>query len=824
MTRIKELENIGINDFSSMRDLCKKMVFDYKQNLKINLIKLPRKDFAAYQTKKIDKILKYAMMAVKIEHFGKFVPDDDVIPICVMAAGDYALNAACLDYGLDLFISYKNISGYNIKTIIHSYIDFLKYIDLYVKFHVFEIDEIFSLLKDDLPKKSMFYQIRYICASKVFYRETKDEIFALREYKKDEFIGFYTALLGVSEIPNRININTINACLHDYKRLCWLFCLINGGFKTHALKFINEKSFGDLMISVDFLVYIRTILCSAQDTELRGHLLDFLAMQVKSKKNMDSRSFILSKTLLCIHTVSMLSVYLTKAFFPQFFKLDLTFLQKRLCRLNDGFYNISGKIYSALHAKSKNIKTVIRDLVCIPDLDIKFDITAIFYIKNSIVLKDDIENSLEDFKKIFYKEHSYPILKALLDANILFLYIKPMENTRHLLLPDQKYSTDEYALNSVYHLENIKDKFIQNIYDDLCVDGRVLIRLVALMHVLSGVSGDGQNSAANIFRAYAGKLKLSLNAINMGVILIKNQNLMSLVANSDDIYNQNVILNFISHITDRQVLKLVYIITYCISNATNSYNSYTQKLLRELYDIASKSFNSSDENLLDEASRRAKKESLIKKQKEFILLDKNMQDLIFSIKSNLLFIKYQPSSIIRIAMFANECKNISLNICDSDNFSVEMVSKRGWNLAMVLERLSDLDLAYMEIFELFDNKVFVKLEYNEAANHEPQTMQTMIISAMCESQNIVMQKPVILGNEIKFDKNHSKTYAKMTINAKDQLGLMAYVLWAFEKFDIKIANARIQTIKGRTRNLFLIQKDLSLDLNLEKILNFIKTD
>ena len=35
---------------------------------------------------------------------------------------------------------------------------------------------------------------------------------------------------------------------------------------------------------------------------------------------------------------------------------------------------------------------------------------------------------------------------------------------------------------------------------------------------------------------------------------------------------------------------------------------------------------------------------------------------------------------------------------------------------------------------------------------------------------------------------------------------MAYVMGIFKEFDVKIANARIQTIKNRTRNLLLIQK------------------
>ena len=102
-------------------------------------------------------------------------------------------------------------------------------------------------------------------------------------------------------------------------------------------------------------------------------------------------------------------------------------------------------------------------------------------------------------------------------------------------------------------------------------------------------------------------------------------------------------------------------------------------------------------------------------------------------------------------------------------------------------------------------------------------METMIIGALCDKQKAKTAKPIIYENEISLDKDHSKIYAKININAKDQRGLMAYVLSIFEKFDIKVANVRAQTIKNRTRNLFLIQKDNNLDKNYEAILNLIVT-
>ena len=95
---------------------------------------------------------------------------------------------------------------------------------------------------------------------------------------------------------------------------------------------------------------------------------------------------------------------------------------------------------------------------------------------------------------------------------------------------------------------------------------------------------------------------------------------MSNVSNREDIYSQRVIFAFISKLGDKQVLKLLYILSYCVINATNEklYNAYTAKLLRELYEISLTAF--SDENLLDEATRREKKEQSITTQTFTIIM------------------------------------------------------------------------------------------------------------------------------------------------------------------------------------------------------------
>lgn len=837
MSRIGDIKSLKHKNEDEMLEFCKDGVLKCKKSLKHQFGKLAGKSFGAYQSKEIDKFIKHAFLAVKLKYFGEFDPDDDKIPLSVIALGSYALSEMSVKSSIDLLISYKNIPGYNIKEIVDHYALFLKNINLDINCMVFEVGEIFDKVKDDIELKTMFYQIRYICASKQLYKLSRDEVGELKNYKKDEFIKWHLDKLmpydTIAPLSQKPDIKNGYGGFYDYKRIYWLLNgLDKNSPKFHALKVMSEKELSELNLSVDFISSLRSALqISGGEDELKSEYLSGAAsvMQIKEKKMLEPEVLLAVKTLFSMHTIGLYSRYLAKALFPAFFKSDLSFKDKKLCRLRSGLYNISNTIYVPLKKKPKQICDIIKDLNSLPDVPLKFDITTIFYLKKTIIKKDSIDANLAAFKKIFSRDNSSQILKALLDSELLFLFMKPMEHTRHLAAIDgyHSHSVDEYSLLCVNVLENIKDKFIKSLYDELCPAGKTVLKMALLMHdVGKGLVGDHLNMGANIFRAYANKLGFDTKAVNLGVNLIKNHTLMNNVANREDIYNQQVILNFISYIGDAQSLKLLYVITYCMNNATSDgfYNSYTAKLLRELYEIGMKSFENSDENLLDEAARRVKKENAIKKCKDFLELSKDEQNMIFDIGSNLMFIKYPPSEIVRIALWANSCSNISINIQNKDSFCVEIITKRGWNITMVLGKLSDLDLAYMEIFELFDNKVFIKLEYNHVASKEQmKNMETMIIGALCDKQKAKTAKPIIYENEISLDKDHSKIYAKININAKDQRGLMAYVLSIFEKFDIKVANVRAQTIKNRTRNLFLIQKDNNLDKNYEAILNLIVT-
>ncbi|EAK5145721.1 hypothetical protein B6842_05570, partial [Campylobacter coli] len=58
----------------------------------------------------------------------------------------------------------------------------------------------------------------------------------------------------------------------------------------------------------------------------------------------------------------------------------------------------------------------------------------------------------------------------------------------------------------------------------------------------------------------------------------------------------------------------------------------------------------------------------------------------------------------------------------------------------------------------------------------------------------------------------------LSLNTKDQQGLMAYMMNIFNELGLVLSAAKIQTIRQRTRNTFIFQKNENLEKNEEKLL------
>lgn len=815
----------------------------FSSNLKKHFIKLASRGFGAYLCKEIDKIVKNICDGVISEHFGEFAPNALKIPFCVLAAKNYAQNTQIWGEKIEILIIYKKISGFNMDEILRSLLRNLNAISneqnqpLFLgqnqnisaqnldanltpnfKIHaqIFELDEIF--IKSEF--RDFFFKIRLIFGSKLIYKMAKDEISRLKDSIRSESLReIYENLKPF----NDIEFLKINSDLNSgYGGINEIFlaelaaAIFGENTKQIWLNFIDENEFAELTLSLDNIVCIQNSLALFGEKKIKQNLLEQIGeiLQTKEKKSLSTDLLIMQKMLNSMHNIALFSRFLVQNLYKNFAPhLSAT---KDESEIYGDFWVQNNIVYAPAQKRGAGLKKIILDLALLPDIALKFDISAIIYLRRFEPC--DVESCMHEFRKIFTKTHLYYILKALLNSEILFFIVKPMSHTRYLAQFPLSLGVDDRSVLSLYYLENLNDEFIAKLYANLDAKDKIMLKLVFLMHdVGTLISDDHESLGANIFRAYASKFGLNIKETNYGVTLIKYHNLMQKIVRGEDIYNQRVIFSFISKMPQKPLLAMSYILTYCslLAAEDGKISAYLARILREFYDICEE--NLGEKNLISCEMRRIKKENSIKRLDEFERLDEPTREAIFKIPSSLFFTKYSPIEILQIVDFA---KNGDINFGD-ENSSIKIITQPDANIANLLDKFVQYDLIYMEIFELFDEKVFIKLEYNHPFFGDKDELKAKIQSALKSKEQSAKFRPEILKSEINFNLKHSKFYAELGINAKNQAGLMAYVMGVFKEFNIKIVSAKVQTIKDRTRNLFLIQKSGALDLNYKKIVNLL---
>ena len=293
---------------------------------------------------------------------------------------------------------------------------------------------------------------------------------------------------------------------------------------------------------------------------------------------------------------------------------------------------------------------------------------------------------------------------------------------------------------------------------------------------------------------------------------------MSNVAFRENIHNEKTLYKFLSTIKDEKNLKLLYILTYADINGVgnNVYTSYSAKLLKELYLSALEVANQSDR--ISDATKRMQLEKRIMNSQGYATLSKIEQKKVLEIESNLFYFKHTPDEIIKIAKQAKETQEYSYNVTNTTRLSIEIFRRIPLNVSYLLASLSYLDVGSMDIFTLFDEIKFFKIEFFE--NIEDSTIEQVeqiIEDAFDMSKTIHINKPNIKTEEISIDCEHSQAYAELSIHTKNQRGLLAYIMKTFEQNSFNIATAKVHSTKTKARDHFLIEKQNNLCNNVENL-------
>ncbi|MGE3591659.1 MAG: HD domain-containing protein [Arcobacter sp.] len=384
-----------------------------------------------------------------------------------------------------------------------------------------------------------------------------------------------------------------------------------------------------------------------------------------------------------------------------------------------------------------------------------------------------------------------------------------------------KHPVDIHSIKTLKFAQNIENEHVKSIYDELTNEQKIIVRLVSFFHDIGkGRKEDHHIVGEKLFKSMMKSFDFDEEFIKVGANLVRYHNMMSYMATHEDIYSEKTILNFTGLIKTKESLNMLYVITYCDISAVakNIFNSSISSLLRQLYYQSLPAFE--DEEFLNESKRRIAKQNAIKNLERYKELPSILQKKIMYIASNQIFLRLKAEEILDIAIKAKDVDTYIYKITNEPQLTIRIIRKSPLNLGYLLGKLEFLNIAYMNIFKLYDNKKAFEISFSEKVDNEDiYFIEEIIKDSFDMSKTTTLLTPVIKKENIKIDCNHTAYLAAMHIIAKDQKGLFAYIAKIFDDFNVEIESAKLHTLKGYARDLILIEKNGNFCSNQDEIVN-----
>ena len=810
--RIEELLYENAADFEIAKVL-KQDIKSYFDTLEDTFATSGGKDFLVKHTKKIDSILELVYKVALRSMFGDYAPMKNSVPLALVALGSYGREQLCVHSDIDLMIVYKDVAGYNNKEMIEKMLYILWDTGLKLGHRVHTVDELFEVSKTDITIKTALIESRFIEGSNFIWTETQN---AITQIRHDDVKGFIRLKLEEQEkkhhkypITMEPNLKDGSGGFRDANLVYWVGKVLynTDNIKSLPYDIVNQKEYKSFRIALEFLFRVRSALhlvAGKKEDKLRLDLLPDTALLLGYKMDKKDHMRFASKVIGSLKTIRLYSMIwldtLTYEHKAKDTSKNYMLPKKRTKNLNDVLTQLNNKATKPFTAHPTLLQQLIN-------------------IKKPERLDDALYKSIA---KLFHAPHLYSVFKALSYAKLLNYVIPPIKKVVDLPQFDgyHQYAVDTHSLRCLYHLEHIDDNFILGLWDDLSADERAMLKMVVFLHDAGkGRSRDHHYVGATLFKIFASSLQVNSKLIGMGELLIQQHTLMSRVAQREDLYNETVILSFASYFKTQKLLNMMYILTYADMSGVGHdiYNSFSAKLIRTLYKQSGAVLGQTKR--LDEAGKRTKKIASLKRTILFKELSRTRQNKIIAIPSNLLFLRYTTKRIMAITNKAFETKNYAYTISNEKHLTIEIIRKESFNLSYLLGKLSSIDVVNMDICKLFNGLKYFKIDFSETIPaEEVGFLEEMIDKSFTAITNENPFNAHIKTQEVDIDCEHSKTYAIMHINAKDQKGLLAYIIDMFDAMGVDIVTAKVHTLKNRARDMFLIEKNGNFCHNVDTII------
>lgn len=788
------------------------------------------KDFLVQHTKTLDIVITLMYKTILRRNFGNYLPMRSAIPIAFIALGSYGREQLSVHSDIDLMIVFEKVPGYNIDLLIEKVLYLAWDAGLKLGHRVHECSDIVSAAQEDITIRTSMMEARYICGSNFTWHETSRQINILRQIEPKAFLlaKIDEAHIRRKKYPYSMQPNVKEGVggMRDAQLLFWVARTIYGvdNLKDLSGDIFSDEEYREYRIAIELLFRVRSalhLIAKKQQDQLRFDNMPQVAKMLAFK---DEKRLV-TKVLAALWRINNFAQIFTKKMLRPYIQDEVSITTLRTARVKNNIYDIDGRLYASYLTPSQDINTLIDTLLQLEDKPWQFDPSFLRLFTYATVSHPLSIQTYAQLRALLLRHYSYDFLELFYNSGVLSELFVMFKKVEHLPQFDgyHHFPVDLHSIKCMQSLENINEPFIQELYESFTQEEKLLVRICVLIHDSGkGRKQDHSDVGVKLVLPFAKKLGLSEVATNQAALLIKHHILMSSVAFREDIYAEKVLYKFMANIKTANNLKLLYVLTYADINGVGegTYTSFGAKLLYKLYHNALEVATQSER--IDDATKRLRKERRLLNATAYKALPKLIQKKILSVESNLFFFKHDPQEIVDIATKARQVGEYTYEFNNNKYFSIVIMRRVPLNLGYLLGSLSYLDVASMDIFTLYDEIKYFKIDFFQQAQESTLEEIENIINASFNMENsLELQKPHIKPSEILLDCDHSKTFAQLNIHTLNQRGLIAYVVRTFDENDINIATAKIHTTKKHARDHFLIEKQQGMCNNAQEIITLL---
>ena len=802
---------------------------------------------------------------------------DDIDNISIIVLGGYGRRELCFKSDIDISLVIKTDNIDNLKEGIEKFYYALLSLKVDVGFSVRDIKTFIKLSKDDLSVATSLLQGRYLFGNEELYNELIHQFKKLIKKRKDDYIDATLKArklryerTGSSIYMMEPHIKEGEGGLRDFHEVYWIAKVLDDvpNYKYFVEKnIILEEEYNELIKAYDFLLKIRNemhIICnkrcdvlvrplqeeivknlgyiedSSNPQQIRESVEKLMRLYYLYAKSINTITKRILKSIIGKNTKTQPYEPLDNVFIRNKYELDVIDEKKFL----------------------KDISNTVRAFLYYKEFNLDFSPKLEYLIrKNELKLLKNRQNP--DVQRI--------VRQIFSDVNHLPKTIRKMQEFYVIdtLIPEfgyqrghfqydayHKYTTDEHAIKSVEMLESLlkadtpQKKAIYELYKDI-ERKDLLIWAIFLHDIGKGHKTDHSVLGSKMAKDILLRFGYSKRDAEIVSFLVRHHLDMAKISQRRNLNDPKVIKEFADIIKNKELLKMLTVLTWCDANAVGPgvWNDWKNLLLWELYN---KTLEVLENNIpIEELEKRKleeKKKALYEKLKSLFgeerakfhlnrlrdvyIISTPLEDMIKHLEmEEKLFKTGEPQFYFKekygvgaseiIVVVDKNVKNPVLAITGILSYmKLNILSvysyrrKDGITVIDLLVSTSSLDAIDRHRFDRFKELFLNYLNGN------------ITIEDLEKRKNGYGYKPKVLPPPtfVKIDNKSSDRYTIFDISGEDRIGLLFDIYKVFTKYNLFPHIAKVSTQGERVRDAFYVRTCEQGKLEDKGLLEKVKKD